>query len=150
MKVWKVIFAALVIFSAGVVTGRLTFQLDLLTPPPPERSARNSQRSRQRPELIDRMEKELKLSPEQRERIDVILKESRERMKRLWESVSPQADEEFKRVHAQIGAELTPEQAAKNEELFKPPNSKRRRVEPDHKHPAPAPPAESTPPPVQP
>jgi len=147
VKVWKVILAALVIFSAGVVTGRLTFQLDLLTPPPPERSTRNFQRSRQRPELIDRMEKELSLTPEQRERIKVILKDSRDRMKRLWESVSPQADEEFKRVHTEIMAELTPEQAAKNEELFKPPNSKHRRGEPDHK---PSTPPESTPPPVQP
>ena len=49
MKVWKVILAALVIFSAGVVTGRLTFQLDLLTPPPPDP---NAPAPRQRRELV--------------------------------------------------------------------------------------------------
>lgn len=148
MKVWKVIFAALVIFGAGMVTGRLIFQLEPFSEPPPDRTAQNASRSRQRPELIDRMEQELKLSPVQRERIDQILKESRERMKKLWESVSPKADDEFKKVRALILAELTPEQATKYQEVFKTFGSKRHHTENSPKPPEPRP--EPGPPPGKP
>lgn len=130
VKVWKVILAALVIFGAGIVTGRLTVQLASFNGPPRERSSQSASRSK-RPELIDRMQEELNLSSEQRERIDQILKESHERMKKLWESVSPKADEEFKKVRSLILAELTSEQAIRYEEVFKSYGSKRRRSEGD-------------------
>jgi len=131
VNVWKVIFAALVIFGAGIVTGRLTVQLTSFTGSPPERNSQSVSRSKQRPELIDRMQQELNLSSEQRERIDQILKESRERMKKLWESVSPKADEEFKKVRSLILAELTSEQAVKYQEVFNNFGNKRRHNEAD-------------------
>lgn len=131
VNVWKVIFAALVIFGAGIVTGRLTVQLAPFSGSPPERNSQSVSRSKQRPELIDRMQQELNLSSEHRERIDQILKESRERMRKLWESVSPEADEEFKKVRSLILAELTNEQAIKYQEVFNNFGNKRRHTEGD-------------------
>lgn len=126
MKVWKVILAALVIYSAGVVTGGLTLRLDFFSSSQVEKSSRDSSRSRQRPDLIDRMQKELGLSAEQRKRIDQILQESHKRMRTLWESISPQADEEFRHVRTLILAELTSEQAKIYEEEFRSFRNKRR------------------------
>ena len=135
MKVWKVILAALVIYSAGVVTGGLTLRLDFFNSSSPEKTSRGSSRSRQRPDFIDRMQKELGLSPEQRERISQILQESRERMRALWDSVSPKADEEFRHVRTLILAELTAEQAKIYEEQFKSFGSKRRHNEGERRPP---------------
>lgn len=138
MKVWKVILAALVIYCAGVVTGGLTLRLDFFNSSSPEKTSRGSSRSRQRPDFIDRMQKELGLSPEQRQRISQILQESRDRMRTLWDSVSPKADEEFRNVRTLILAELTAEQAKIYEEQFKSFGSKRRHNEGERRSPKPS------------
>lgn len=118
MKVWRVILAALVIFSAGVVTGGLAMRLKMsrtaavrpLIPIWPQQGG----------EFLNRMQRRLDLSAEQHERIEKILKESQERMKILWEPVAPQAKEESRQARERILAELNPAQRKKFEEIFKP------------------------------
>jgi hypothetical protein len=114
VKVWKVILAALVIFSAGMVTGALTVNLDFREPVPRKTSSNNAGQ-RPRSDFATRMQRELALSPEQKEQIDVILRESKERSKKIWES----ANEEHRNVRENIRGVLTPDQRKQFEETFK-------------------------------
>jgi hypothetical protein len=109
VKIWRVILAALVIFAAGVVTGGLTIRLKLQQPAPPA-TPTSFGPLRQRGELLDRMQRQLYLTADQREHIEKILRDSHEHMRQLWDSIAPQAQEERRRVHDQIRAELTPDQ----------------------------------------
>lgn len=117
MKAWRVILAALVIFAAGVVTGGLTVRLKLSQAPPARSAA--AEQPRQRGEMLDRMQRQLHLTPDQRRDIERILRESNARMKQLWETVAPQAREEHQRVSNLIRAELRPEQLEKFEAMLK-------------------------------
>ncbi len=119
MNAWKVIAAALVIFAAGVVTGGLTVRLKLRELPPTSTSPGTFGSLRQRGDLLDRLQRQLYLTPVQRERIDQILHENHDRMKQLWDSIAPQAQEEHRRVQERIRAELTPEQQKGFEEIMK-------------------------------
>jgi Spy/CpxP family protein refolding chaperone len=119
VKIWKVIFAALVIFVAGAVTGALVTELRLQrTPPSAPADSKLSIPRRGPGEFMTRMEQELGLTQEQSQKIDQILRESRDRMRELSEQIAPQARDEHKRTRELIRAELTPEQAAKFEEHF--------------------------------
>jgi hypothetical protein len=127
VKVWKVILAALVIFAAGVVTGSLTVRLKVptVTTAPP---TTNLGPLRPRGELLDRMERQLYLSPAQRGKIEQILRENHDRMKQLWDSIAPQAQEEHRRVNELIRAQLEPAQLQRFEEMLKrSPNREERR-----------------------
>jgi hypothetical protein len=73
----------------------------------------------QQREFIRRMDRELDLSPEQRERIAQILKESQERTKLIREKILPEMREEMKKVREQIRAELTGDQQEKFEQAMK-------------------------------
>jgi hypothetical protein len=122
VNAWKAIFAALVIFCAGVVTGgvagkffkRQPIQSRLPT------GVTVGPGWMQRMEYVKRAERQLDLTPAQRERMEQILQESQEHMKQLWEPIAPHAREEAKRVRERILAELNPEQAKKFEQLTKP------------------------------
>ena len=116
MKIWKVIFAALVIFGAGVVTGVLTINLKSTPSPRPMRGPPMSMPPRPRVEMIDRLQRELGLTSSQRTNIEQILRESNERTKNIWES----AREEHRKLKTNIRESLTPEQQTKCDELFKP------------------------------
>ncbi len=116
MKVWKVILAALVIFAAGVVTGGLTVRLRTPHPAPANGSV-NVGPLRPHRDLLDRMQRQLYLTPTQREHIEKILRDNHERMKQLWDTIAPQAQEERRRVHELIRAELRPEQRERFEEM---------------------------------
>jgi Spy/CpxP family protein refolding chaperone len=70
-------------------------------------------------EFLRRMERELDLTPEQREPIDKVLKEGQERTKKLMETVEPRRREEFKRTIEEFRAVLTPEQRKRLDELVK-------------------------------
>jgi hypothetical protein len=118
VKPWKVILAALVIFAAGVVTGGLTVHLKV-----PETQSPVAPLGlgplRQRGDLLDRMQRQLYLTSVQREHIEKILRENHERMKQLWDTIAPQAQEEHRRVHDLIRAELDPEQQKRWAEMLK-------------------------------
>jgi Spy/CpxP family protein refolding chaperone len=116
VNTWKVILATMLIFGTGVVTGGLLVRNSTRVPRPPQRNA-----SIPRPpqtfspagvkiEFLRRMERDLNLTLEQRERIDNILSASQERTRKLMEPVSPQLREEFQQTKDEFRAVLTHEQ----------------------------------------
>lgn len=118
---WKVILAAAVIFATGVVTGMVGFQAfqPKLSPPTPTEDQAPPPFRDPRSDMLQRLQRDLELSPDQSARIDVILQEGRKRTRQLWEQVSPQMREETRLVRESIQAELTPEQRVKYDESLK-------------------------------
>jgi hypothetical protein len=159
VNTWKVILATLVIFGAGVVTGGLIVSLsnreskplakiasadDPARPPdgetnrapvrlPPPVSVPQHSVSR---DFLTCLDRELKLSPEQRERIKKIIAEGQEQTKTLWKTIEPDVHKEMREIKDKIRAELTPEQQTRFNELLKP-RSKQKSSE--EKHPGAAP-----------
>ena len=121
MKAWKVFLAVLVIFSAGAVTGGLSVKLyEKANLQPPRFSGGPA--GIQRLELLHRLERQLDLTPHQREQIETILRDSQNRMKALWKPLEPQAQTEYRLVHERILDELTPAQKEQFERLSRDPN----------------------------
>ena len=119
-------------------------------PVPPPGPPLSELRDRARPELQRRLEerrmefllratRELKLTPEQRARIEEHISESQERIRRLWESVQPQLRQELAEARQRIQEELTPEQRRVFERLL--------RREPGRRIGEPGPPRGAGPPP---
>lgn len=128
MNTWKVILATMVIFGTGVVTGALLVRqsqrVAALVPPPGaalsrEVGAGNSPAAGSRLELLRRLQRELSLTPEQRERVDLLLKESQERSRKIMEPVNPAVRAEVQRTKEAFRELLTPEQQARFDEAFK-------------------------------
>ena len=125
MNAWKPILAALVIFAAGVVTGGLTVQIrQPRTAPNPGGTAPIKKvpampREAQLRELSHRMQAELDLAPEQRDRIEAIVRDSQERMKAVRDEVGKKIGEEFREMRQKIRSELTPDQRKKFAEIMK-------------------------------
>ena len=142
VNTWKVILATVVIFGAGVVTGGLLVshsdraklrqlrgylaaaQPAHWTPPLrefPRRAEKELQLSleQRRMDFLLNATRELKLSPEQRERIERLVRESQENTRKLWEQVGPQMRKELAEVKEKIREDLTPPQRKRFEELMK-------------------------------
>jgi hypothetical protein len=126
VNTWRVILATLVIFAAGVVTGGLIARHSQQNKT--EASRRNSGPGRVAPpysaggirlEFLRRAQRELILEPEQRERIDKILKESQARTVQIMEPVSAELREEVERTKSEFLAVLSPEQRRRFDELVK-------------------------------
>lgn len=125
VNIWKPLLAALVIFAAGVITGGLTVGLRRppLGPrwtapgPEPTRPWLNQRLAGQQGELFRRMERQLELTPEQRLRVEAIVKESQGRIRALAEDLAPRTREELRQMREKIREELTPEQRRKFEKL---------------------------------
>ena len=125
MNIWKVIFATLVIFASGVLTGgflekNAASKVPLPAAPRPTR-APTAPWFLQRREFSQRMEKELKLTPDQVQRFREIIRDSREHTEPIWDMIRPLLEEEEERVLRDIRsrAQLTPEQTEKFEKLLK-------------------------------
>lgn len=136
MNAWKPILAALVIFAAGVVTGGLTVTLRPPSRPAhpgaaPARKPAALPREAQLRELSRRMEKDLALKPDQRQRIEAIIHDSQDRMKSVWDQVGPKVREEFREMRQKIRAELTEDQRRKFEQIMKQHDERVRRDERD-------------------
>lgn len=122
---WKAISAALLLFFAGVISGvmaqRLIASRTQLTSPnaKPNPTRAHMPWANQRMDFVQRLTRDLALTPEQAAQIDQIMKESQQRMRDLWEPVAPKAQEEMDRSRAAVDAVLTEEQRARMEELFK-------------------------------
>ena len=116
----------MVIFGTGVVTGGLMVRhadhgRDR-RPQHPTSAARPGQPTVagvMRIEFLRRMERELNLTPEQREPIDKVLQEGQERMKKLMDTVEPRRREEFKKTMEGFREVLTPEQQKRFDVLVK-------------------------------
>jgi len=145
VNTWKVILPTLVIFAAGVVTGGLLVSYadrvelrprqnwrPLLTETSPRSPEPGSQRETSRPpgvpagvpqflrkEFLERLDREVNLTTEQRERIEQIVREGQERNRQFWERVSPELRKEIAEARRQIQAVLRPEQRARFDELMK-------------------------------
>ena|SRR5438309_1592301 len=116
----------MVIFGTGVVTGGLLVQHAerIRTPhgqhggglprPPQAVSAGGT-----RFEFLRRAERELNLTPDQREQVDQILRTSQERTKKLMEPVQPKMREELQQTKAEFRAALTPEQRDRFDQMVK-------------------------------
>ena len=127
MKPWKVIFATLVIFGAGVMTGALAVRISTQTKQrntaQPAHAAKNKDKTPKpvtKPDFLQRLERELALTPEQRTQIEKALADGHKRTKALWEPIHPQFRSEVTRLEGEIRACLKPEQAVKFEQLIKP------------------------------
>ncbi|MDW8382561.1 MAG: hypothetical protein RMN51_10725 [Verrucomicrobiota bacterium] len=72
-----------------------------------------------RGEFLLRAARELKLRPEQRVRIEQIVRESQDRIRQLWESVQPDIRRELADAQERIRKELTPEQRRAFERLLR-------------------------------
>ncbi len=123
---WKVILATVVIFGAGVFTGALVVrypagfygarhQRGALG----ARSVESGSPGGMRLEFLRRMQRDLDLTAEQRERIDKLLKQSQERTRKIMEPVTPDLHRELQRAKAEFREALAPEQQVRFDELLK-------------------------------
>jgi hypothetical protein len=139
---WKVILATVVIFGAGVFTGGLLVNYvdhshhgnghrppagaDARAPenrdqphpqdiPPPRLAERMGR------QFVQQLNDTLRLTPEQRGKIEKIIAEGQERNHEIWTNVAPKMRAVMQEVNQQIRAELTAEQLKPFEELLKHP-----------------------------
>lgn len=140
MSIWKIVIATVIIFGTGVVTGgllvshvqrlnarqmrRITGALETWRPRPAEllRSVQDNPGplfDQRRLEFIRVIQRQLNLTPEQRARIEQIVREGQEVTRQITESIRPQLREHWAEVNRKIRAELTPEQRARFDELLK-------------------------------
>jgi hypothetical protein len=153
VNTWKVILATIVIWCAGVVTGGLLVSYSgrplfdghqpASRPSGPApwlapgkeithhgEGELQSSFDRLRGEFLVHATRELKLSHEQHERIEKIIRESQESSRKIWEPIAPQMRQNLAETKEKILAELTPDQRARFEELLKQQQRPRRSGEP--------------------
>jgi hypothetical protein len=136
----------MVIFGTGVVTGGLLVgHVGHIRHARPPRASNANHQAQQpsspgglRLDLLRRLQSELSLTPEQKERIDAILRQGQERTRKIMDPVRPQLQEEFRKVKAAFRDALAPEQQQRFDELLKqqPRPWESRRPQPAHQHPA--------------
>lgn len=112
MLQWKVIFATLLIFGSGVFAGSLLIKSPRLAKPNEKSEPKRPMpwEGPARAESLKRLEKDLKLTPEQSEKIGAILAEGHKRSRSVAEPLLAKMREDGQKVREQIRAELTPHQ----------------------------------------
>jgi Spy/CpxP family protein refolding chaperone len=111
-KPWKVILMFLGVFIAGGLCGA-ALGIRFFHGPPP--GGRNPVRV----DIMDRLDKGLKLTPEQKEKIKPIVQRTQEETQRLRRENVRELAAVMDRMHTEVAAELTPEQRVKLEEMRK-------------------------------
>ena len=113
----------MVIFGTGVVTGGLLVRHseDMRIPRPPRgplinRPALPPSAGGMRLDFLRRASRELDLTPDQRERVDKIIKESQERTRKV---MMPYLREELQRTKNELREVLRPEQLARFDQVLK-------------------------------
>jgi hypothetical protein len=130
VNVWKVIFATIVIFGAGVFSGGLLVSLverphpdnhrQQPVPAPPREPADIAPRPEVlKTNFVQRLDEALQLSPEQKGEIEQIVAEGQERNRQLWQQIAPQVRGVAQDTRQRIRAVLTDEQKKQFEELFR-------------------------------
>jgi hypothetical protein len=141
----------MVIFGTGVVTGGLVARHaergKFNRPQPNQQPARRIQATTAgvRVDFLRRVQRDLDLTAEQRERIDRILKESQERTHAIMEPVSPLLRQELQRTKEAFREELTPAQRTRFEELLKQQNQRPREGKSEGRPQGPTPPRDRPP-----
>lgn len=111
-KISMVVLATMVIFATGVVTGgllvRRTARVEVGQPQPFWGRFENTRRA------VDHIRD---LSPDQRQRIDDIIRENQELIAEYFRILEPDVQQVFRRMREGIRNELTPEQRRRFEEL---------------------------------
>jgi hypothetical protein len=114
---WKIILATLVIFGAGVVTGVFVEKAN---------RARNGGEvtlnigpSLVQERFLERMRKELALTDDQFNCLEVVFRESRERMAVWWLWIEPELEREMAHVREEIRGQLNSEQRDKFAKLLR-------------------------------
>jgi Spy/CpxP family protein refolding chaperone len=116
---WKVIFATIVIFGAGVITGGLLVN----HVQHPSRRA-DELPAIMRPEMftkqfVKQLDDKLNLTKEQSEQIQNIIAQGQKNVRDLWKIIGPQVSSDLRDTREQIRAVLTPEQRKQFELLMK-------------------------------
>lgn len=141
VSTWKITGAALLIFATGVFTGGVTVglanrasRLRARAPAVPLEARTNLPATGSafalrppgwaRLEVLRRLGDELRMTPEQRSRVEARLQESEQRLRRHWEPVAGRVQEEIRQLRQDIQRELTPEQWRRFDELVKRRNDK--------------------------
>ena len=115
----------MVIFGAGVLTGGLLVRHSehIKLPRSPRASVASRAGQAQPPsaggvrlDFLRRAGRELGLTPEQKERVDKIIKESQERARKV---MTPYLREEIQRAKSEFREALTPEQRSRFDEVLK-------------------------------
>ena len=145
MNTWKVILATMVIFGTGVVTGGFLVEHAAHSRHARPPHAANANRQPQpsslsglRFDLLRRLQSELSLTPEQKERIDAIIRQGQERTRKIMDPVRPQLQEEVRKTKAAFRDALGPEQQTRFDELLRQEQRPRegRRPQPARQNPA--------------
>lgn len=123
MNYWKVILATVVIFGAGVITGGLLVRHSIRSRPASpalvqQRPGPPATPAGHRLEFLRRAQDELKLSAEQRQKVEAIISGSQERTREIMEPVSPLIREEVQRAREEFKAVLNPRQKRAFEEIL--------------------------------
>lgn len=122
MSPWRVILATLVIFTSGLLTGGVAGRY-LAAPregrvsPSPEDLPFRPQMLRE--EFVRQMQRELDLSPGQKEKISRTVHKAQERIRICYDSIAPDVRDELRRTREEMRSELTPEQAKQFEEFLR-------------------------------
>ena len=139
VNAWKPILAAVVIFTAGVVTGALVS--DVATPQPARAFPRNFSHDRnqhgaehrhgsliegQLDWLMRRIQRDLKLTDEQTEKVEAAFKQSHEDMKLAFEELRPRLRASTEKLKNKLRGDLTEEQIEKFSKYLRPPNQRDR------------------------
>jgi hypothetical protein len=127
VKTWRVILATIVIYGAGVITGGLLIghlgspapQATQHPPPGPARPGQRISAGVMRIEFLRRIEKDLNLSAQQKQRVDAILSDGQERTRLIMEPFAPQIRQELNKTLDDFRAALTPPQQTRFDELLK-------------------------------
>ena len=124
-KPWQVCLVLVAIFAAGGISGGLVaFQIARKHAPPPPGVwiARR----------IENVARELQLTPAQMERVQPIVKRNVEELTKLSRQSMHTVHEMLERMETEIGAELTPEQRTRYEQILKERREVRRRMQERH------------------
>lgn len=125
MKRWQVIAAAVLLFASGLGTGLFLARGSAAPRSRPAGAARPDAQFARMMEArlfaIRRMERELDLSPRQREQIEALVKETQSRTRQAWQDMQPRLREEFRTLRDGIRGVLTPEQQKQFEKLMRRP-----------------------------
>lgn len=128
MKSTQLILAALVLFLAGGAAGSSWATLRWKAKIREEQNRRDQLATPMgyRLEFLRRAERDLNLSPDQRQRVEEHVRHGQERVRQLWDPVAPLVRKEFESVQDKIRSELNPEQLNRFEQILK---ERQRRVE---------------------